>query len=244
MPSSDERDERLAMLEATLVGAAAARPPPPATTAPQRHPGRRGRAARAPRRRVGGQDRGLPWRGSQSLGATGRPPRSPGLRQRKARASAAGAGPRDRESERSWQVGTQRVIGYTTPSGRFCFRFVALTGGCLSRDTLTAARPLGPHRRSSRRRRAHLWARDGRCGRRHCADILGDTTRSNGPQRLLCTDEFTRRPGRIYAYPRRTSPRWGIQADARPGTETESSLPNNALPVLPGALSPVEDTAA
>ncbi len=55
---------------------------------------------------------------------------------------AAGARPRDAASGRTWLVAGQRVVGYTTRSGGFCFRFVELAGGCLARDTLSPARPL------------------------------------------------------------------------------------------------------
>jgi hypothetical protein len=41
-----------------------------------------------------------------------------------------------------WRVAGQQVIGYTTPGGRFCFTFVGLTGGCLSKDTLSPAEPV------------------------------------------------------------------------------------------------------
>jgi hypothetical protein len=59
-------------------------------------------------------------------------------------ASAAGSRPRAGASGRSWIVGGKRVIGYTTPNGRFCFRFVGFTGGCLSKHALSAKSPLAP----------------------------------------------------------------------------------------------------
>jgi hypothetical protein len=55
-----------------------------------------------------------------------------------------GARPRDRSSERSWVVSGQRVVGYTTPAGSFCYVFGSLTGGCLQPGQLTSARPLSP----------------------------------------------------------------------------------------------------
>jgi hypothetical protein len=136
------------------------------------------------------------------------------------------------------------VIGYTTPSGTFCFRFVALTGGCLSRDTLTDARPLAPtvdHLDS--RVRIYGLATD---------DVVGVTVR---------TAWVTRRAamGRNAFYVQMNSPeaRGGftltLVAHLRGGksremrilvSDTESSRPKQALPALPGALSPVEDTAA
>jgi hypothetical protein len=42
----------------------------------------------------------------------------------------------------AWEVGGQRVLGYTAADGRFCFAFRGLTGGCLAAGTLSDAEPL------------------------------------------------------------------------------------------------------
>ena len=55
-----------------------------------------------------------------------------------------GARPRDRSSRRAWIVSGQRVVGYTTPGGSFCYVFGSLTGGCLQPGELTSATPVSP----------------------------------------------------------------------------------------------------
>lgn len=55
-----------------------------------------------------------------------------------------GARPRDRSSQRAWIVSGQRVVGYTTPGGSFCYVFGSLTGGCLQPGQLTSATPVSP----------------------------------------------------------------------------------------------------
>jgi len=55
-----------------------------------------------------------------------------------------GARPRDRSSQRAWVVSGQRVVGYTTPGGSFCYVFGSLTGGCLQPGQLTPATPISP----------------------------------------------------------------------------------------------------
>lgn len=57
-------------------------------------------------------------------------------------ASAAGARPRSGMSGRSWLVAGRRVIGYETPGGLFCFRFVGYTGGCIAKGALSPDQPL------------------------------------------------------------------------------------------------------
>jgi hypothetical protein len=57
---------------------------------------------------------------------------------------ALGAVPRDRASERAWFIAGQRVSGYTTASGSFCYVFGTLTGGCLQPGELSAANPVAP----------------------------------------------------------------------------------------------------
>jgi hypothetical protein len=57
-------------------------------------------------------------------------------------ARSVNANPRDRASERSWLVAGHRVVGFTTPSGSFCFRFGKLTRGCLQPGVLTADNPV------------------------------------------------------------------------------------------------------
>lgn len=56
--------------------------------------------------------------------------------------NALGAAPRDWASRRAWFIDGQQVVGYTTPSGRFCYRFGSLTGGCIGAGTLTRANPV------------------------------------------------------------------------------------------------------
>jgi len=55
-----------------------------------------------------------------------------------------GARPRDHSSRRAWIVSGQRVVGYTTPGGSFCYVFGSLTGGCLQPGQLTSATPVSP----------------------------------------------------------------------------------------------------
>jgi hypothetical protein len=55
-----------------------------------------------------------------------------------------GARPRGRSSQRAWVIAGQRVVGYTTPGGSFCYVFGRLTGGCLQPGQLTAANPVVP----------------------------------------------------------------------------------------------------
>jgi hypothetical protein len=157
-------------------------------------------------------------------------------------AGPVGARSRDRESERSWLVGTQRVIGYTTPSGRFCYSFVALTAGCLSRATLTRAHPLNPSLdRMTGRVRIYGLAAD---------DVIGVTVRTNGVTRRAAM-------GRNAFYLQLNSLGGGrgftltVVAHLRDGgirqmriPVGEMETPPKALPALPGALAPVEDTAA
>ncbi len=235
--------QRLALLEATLVGAAAAQ-------AGRRRRRRRrsvilaavvaplvlvaaGSVARTGT--VRGVDHNLSALRDDRLTAPGTPA---GTLMR-----AIGARPRDRESERSWRVGTQRVIGYTTPSGMFCFRFVALTGGCLSRDTLTDARPLGATvDHLNRHVRVYGLATD---------DVVGVTVRAQSVTRRAAM-------GRNAFYLQFDSPDGGrgftltLIAHLRDGgirrmhipiAETDIRPPK-ALPALPGALTPIEDTAA
>jgi hypothetical protein len=57
-------------------------------------------------------------------------------------AGAAHANPRQRASPRSWLVAGHRVMGFTTPSGSFCFRLERLTGGCLQPGVPTAHNPV------------------------------------------------------------------------------------------------------
>lgn len=56
--------------------------------------------------------------------------------------NALGTAPRDWESRRAWLVAGQRVSGYITPHGTFCYRFGALTGGCVAADELTPSNPI------------------------------------------------------------------------------------------------------
>jgi hypothetical protein len=55
---------------------------------------------------------------------------------------ALGALPRDRASRRSWVISGQRITGYTTPRGRFCFLFGPLTGGCVQPGELSPPTPV------------------------------------------------------------------------------------------------------
>jgi hypothetical protein len=55
---------------------------------------------------------------------------------------AMGTRSRDHQSERTFRVGGVKVFGFPTPSGRFCYFFTGYTSGCLTAKTLTRARPV------------------------------------------------------------------------------------------------------
>jgi hypothetical protein len=235
--------DRLAMLEATLVGAAAVQA---------------GRRRRRRRRRVilaavvaplvlvaaGSVARTGTFRGVDHNLSVLRDDRLASPDGSAARiAGSVGARPRDRESERSWRVGTQRVIGYTTPSGTFCYRFVTLGAGCLSRATLTHAQPLNPTvDHLNGRIRIYGFATD---------DVTGVSVQAPGLTRRAAM-------GRNAFYLQMNSLGGGrgftltLRAHLRDGgirrmrvwvAAMDTPLPQ-ALPPLPGALTPVEDTAA
>jgi hypothetical protein len=156
---------------------------------------------------------------------------------------ATGSRPRDRESERSWHVGPQRVVGYTTASGRFCYLFVALAGGCLSRAGLTHARPLNPTvDHMAGLLRVYGLATD---------EVIGVTIRTHGVTRRAAM-------GRNAFYFQLNSPQGrrgltltlmahfrdgGLRLVRVPVGEMDNRLPR-ALPALPGASALVEATAA
>ena len=56
--------------------------------------------------------------------------------------SAVGTRLRDAGGGPSWRIAGRRVEGFATSSGRCCFRFVGLTGGCLAAGALSPAHPL------------------------------------------------------------------------------------------------------
>ena len=56
--------------------------------------------------------------------------------------NALGSAPRDWQSRRAWSIAGQRVSGFTTRSGSFCYRFGSFTGGCVSPGELSAANPI------------------------------------------------------------------------------------------------------
>jgi hypothetical protein len=158
-------------------------------------------------------------------------------------AGALGARSRDRQSERRWRVGSQRVVGYTTPSGRFCYSFVALTGGCLAGETLTNAHPLNPTiEHPGGLVRIYGLAAD---------EVIGVTVRAGAVRRRAAL-------GRNAFYFQMNSPggRQGftltLVAQLRDGAFRQMRIPvgemdtrpSKMLPRLPGVLTPVEDTAA
>jgi hypothetical protein len=156
---------------------------------------------------------------------------------------ALGARSRDRESERSWLVGSQRVVGYTTPSGKFCYSFVALTGGCLSGETLTNAHPLNPTiEHSTGVLRIYGLAADA---------VTVVTVRARGVRRRAALGRNA-----FYCQMNSLGGRQGftltLVAHLRDGRSRQMRIPvgdmntrpSKTLPTLPGVLTPVEDTAA
>jgi hypothetical protein len=235
--------ERLAMLEATLVGAAAAQ------ADRRRRRRRRGVLAAAVVAPLvllatGSVARNGVFRGVDHNFSTLRDDRLEAPAGTAAKlAGAVGARPRDRESERSWRVGPQRVIGYTTPSGTFCYRFVALAAGCLSREALTNARPLIPT--------VDHMAGLVRIYGLATNDVIGVTARTHGVTRRAAMGRNA-----FYFQMNSLGGRRGftltLVAHLRDGGtrqmrvlvgDMDRRLPR-ALPALPGALAPVEDTAA
>jgi hypothetical protein len=158
-------------------------------------------------------------------------------------AGVLGARSRDRDSERSWRVGSQRVIGYTTPSGKFCYSFVALTGGCISGGMLTHAHPLNPTiEHSAALVRIYGLAAD---------DVIGVTVRAHGVRQRAALgrnafyfqmNSLGARQGftlTLVAHLRDG----GIRRMRIPIAEVDTR-PSKTLPALPGVFTPAEDTAA
>lgn len=141
---SDGELARLADLERTLVGAAE----------------QQARRRRARRRRaliVGVVALPLVLAAAVSVAATGLPgsidQRLATLRDNQLSATPAavhgisqalGTRPRDGASARTWLVGGQRITGYATPGGSFCFTFSGRSGGCVNRTSLSPANPIDP----------------------------------------------------------------------------------------------------
>ena len=100
-----------------------------------------------------------------------------------------------------------------------------------------AATPRDADKRASAQSRPRRRDPGHRTGARHHA------TGGDGAERVLFPDELTRRPAGIYTYAGCTFARRGDHADEHP-VGTMDTAPPNTIPRLPGAFTPVEDTAA
>jgi hypothetical protein len=153
-----------------------------------------------------------------------------------------GARPRDRSSQRAWVIAGQRVVGYTTPGGSFCYVFGSLTGGCVQPGELTSATPVAPTiEYGPRTFRIYGLAMDGVTSislRARGATWRGNVVRNAfylqanelGGTRLLTGALIVRlRSGAIVRVPVR----------ARGGLRPSQAF----LPILPGVV-PAGDTAA
>jgi hypothetical protein len=157
--------------------------------------------------------------------------------------ASLGARSRDGESTREWYVGPQRVVGYTTPAGRFCYTFVARAGGCLSRAALTPGRPLNLNVDSHVSPiRLYGLASD---------DVIAVTVVDRGVTRSAALAhnafyfQFAAAGGRRgFALTIVAHMRGGATRRMRVPIGEPAAKPSKTLPALPGALPPVETTAA
>jgi hypothetical protein len=157
--------------------------------------------------------------------------------------SALGARSRGRGGERSWTVANRRVVGFTSSSGGFCYSFTGLSGGCLAVSGLTPSRPLNPASdRLANGFRVYGLAAD---------DVIGVTVRVHGQTRraTISHNSFYLQVASSAVARRFTLT---LLAHLRDGKTRRMSIPvadggtptRKTLPALPGALAPVEDTAA
>jgi hypothetical protein len=150
---------------------------------------------------------------------------------------------RTREDVRTWTVANRRVVGFVSRGGTFCYSFTGLSGGCLTKTALTPARPLNPATdRLVHGFRVYGLAAD---------DVIGVTVRAHGVTRRATISHNT-------FYLQVDSPAIArgftltLLAHLRDGKTRRMSIPvadsdnptRKTLPALPGALAPVEDTAA
>jgi hypothetical protein len=135
------------------------------------------------------------------------------------------------------------VTGYVTASGRHCYAFAELPGGCLSAARLTSARPLNPSvEGGSGPFRIYGIAAD---------DVVAVSVRARGVsgRAAMGGNAFYFQMHSPGAHRRFTLT---LVAHLRDGTSKQMHIAigmtatstRKILPALPGASTPVEDTAA